>query len=229
MNLTAIRADTRYIATGDRTNTAYSDTDLDANINHWYNLVLSWILGANGSWQVNEDYATASIVASQREYILPADILKLNKVYIKSVSTGEYVEAKHRELRNVTDYPEDYHPATPEYDLMDNSLFIYLPEDITAVTDGIKIYYQTNLTELSGASDTPNLPTICTRILSFGAANDYCLANEMWNKSKKLENRIFGDPTVRNDQGLKGELEEYYANRISVEPPIITPFEENLY
>jgi hypothetical protein len=51
----------------------------------------------------------------------------------------------------------------------------------------------------------------------------------MWNKGKKLENRLYGDGTVRNDTGLKGELMEFYANRSLTKKPIITPQEENLY
>lgn len=230
MNLTSLRSDARFLVFGDSTNTAYSDINVDRNINSWYKRVLGWILGSNGDWQVNGDYATASIVASQREYILPTDILKLNEVYIKTTSDGDYVKATQRDILNVEDYPEEYYPETPEFDLMDNSLFIFIPEtSITAVTDGIKIYYQTDLTELSGASDVPNIPEIFRRILSTGSALDYCVANEMWNKAKKLENRLYGDPTVRSDTGLKGELMEFFANRSLTKQPIISPEEENLY
>lgn len=230
MNLTNLRSDTRFLIFGDSTNTSYGDTDLDRNLNSWYKRILGWILGSNGDWQMNGEFATTSIVASQREYILPTDVLKLNEVYIKSTSAGDYVKATQRDILNVQDYPEDYYPTTPEFDLMDNSLFIYIPDaTITNVTDGIKIYYQTDLTELSGASDEPNLPEIFRRILSVGSALDYCQAQEMWNRAKKLENRIFGDPTVKTDAGMKGELMEFFANRSLTKQPTITPAEENLY
>lgn len=230
MNLTTIRQDIRFMLFGDNTNTAYSDTDLDRNVNSWYKRVLGWILASNGDWQVNGDYATTDIVIGQREYILPTDILKLNEVYIKSTATGEYVKATQRDIINVQDYPEDYHPSTPEFDLMDNSIFIYTPEaTITAVTDGIKAYYQANLTELSGATDVPNIPEIFIRIISIGAAIDYCLSQEMWNRAKKFENRIYGDPTVRDDKGMKGELMDFIASRSLTKQPTITPAEENLY
>lgn len=230
MNLTSIRSDTRFLIFGNASDTSYSDTDLDRNVNNWYRTILGWILSVNGEWQVNGDFATADLVAGQREYILPSDTLKLNEVYIKSTATGDYVRAKQRDIVNVEDYPEDYHPETPEFDLMDNSIFIYIPDDtITAVTAGIKIYLQTNLTELSGGSSIPNLVDIFIRILSLGSAIDYCLAQEMYNKAKKLENRLFGDPTVRNDTGLKGELMELYASRSITRQPILQPQRENFY
>ena len=228
MNLTSIRADIRYLIFGNNANTTYGDTDLDRNVNSWYKRVLGWILAANGDWQVNGDFATTNIVAGQREYILPTDILKLNEVYIKSTADGDYVKANQRDILNVENYPEDYYPAIPEFDLMDNSLFIYIPDaSITAVTDGIKIYYQTELTELSAGSDVPNIADIFIRAIVYGAAIDYCLANEKWDKAKKLENRLYGDGTVRNDKGIKDELMEFYATRSITKQPNIKAKKKN--
>ena len=179
---------------------------------------------------MNGNIATTNIVAGQRNYALPSDILKLNEVYIKSTSAGEYIKATQRDILNISEDPETYYPYPPEFDLLNNSMYIYIPEaTITAVTAGIKIYFQKDLTELSGSTDTPNLSDIFRKILSIGSAIDYCLSQEMWNKVKKFENRLYGDPTVRNDQGMKGELIEFYANRSLTKPTIITPKEENLY
>lgn len=228
MKLKSLREDARYLVFGNRNNTEYADTDLNANINNWYATVLSWSLEVNGDWQINGDFATADIVAGQREYLFDSDLLKLSEVYIKSVSTGEYIKATQRDIINVETYPENYRPQTPEFDLLDNSLFIYIPEaTITDVTDGIKIYFQGDLTILEGDNDYPNLPSIFTRILSIGSAIDYCLSNELWNKAKKLENRLYGDPSVRNDEGMKGELTKFIANRSMTKQPILEPEELN--
>ena len=226
-NLANLRSDARYLVFGNSTNTEYGDTDLDRNINRWYNTILSWILSVNGDWQVNGDYATTSIVALQREYILPTDLLKLNEVYIKSTTTGDYLKATQRDL-SALEYNEDYKPATPEFDVLDNSLFIYTPEDtIGAVTDGLKLVYQKNLTELSNTTDAPNLSEPFKRAISIGAAMDYCDANEMWNKASKLEIRLYGNPSKKDSTGVKGELKEYYSNKSTAREVRLITAEEN--
>lgn len=217
-NLVNLRSDARYLVFGNSSNTDYGDTDLDRNINRWYNTVLGWVLSANGEWQVNGEIATTDILVNQREYILPTDCLKVNKVFIKRGS--EYLEAKQRDLSAVHEDNDTYKPFPPEFDLLDNSLFIYIDGDITAVTDGIKIIYQTELTELSGATDAPNLAEPFKRLLSLGAALDYCLANEVSGKAKNL--KVMMDET-------KKELLEFYATRSTAKPVLIEPVKTNYY
>lgn len=226
-NLPNLRSDTRFLVFGDSTNTEYDDTDLDRNINRWYETVISWILSANGDWQVNGEISITNLKVGQREYIVPTDILKLNKLYIKSTSSGEYIEAKQRDISSIHVDNEKYHPATPEFDLFDNSIFIYIPEDtITDVTGGLKFIYQTDITELTG-TNSPNIAEPFKRLLSFGPALDYCEANELWGKAKKFSNRIYGDPTVKKDEGLKGDLLKYYSNRSTAKKIKLAPKRKN--
>ena len=213
-----LRADARYFVFGNSTNTDYGNTDLDRNINRWYNTVLGWVLSSNGEWQVNGEVATSDLVADQREYILPTDILKLNKIFIKPTSSSDYLEATQRDKSAIHVDDSLYLPYPPEFDLFDNSMFVYLDQDITAVTDGIKITYQTNLTELAETSDAPNLAEPFKRLLSLGAALDYCLANEVKGKAKNF--KVMIDET-------KQELIDFYANRSTVKPIVIEPSKEN--
>jgi len=214
MNLTIIMADARYLALRNNANsTAYGDTDIKRNINRWYNTVIEWILSANGEWQVNGEEATADLVAAQREYVFPIDILKLNEVYIKYETAGDYYKATQRDASEISSEPDQtngYYPELPEYDLLDNSLFIYLPiTPIPAITAGIKIHYQTDLTELSSGTDSPNLSEPFKRLLSAGAAYDYCIANEMYAKGDRLKLLI---------AELKQDLLNYYASKSTVKP-----------
>jgi len=217
--LTNLRSDARFLVFGNSSNTDYGDTDLDRNINRWYNTVLAWVLSANGEWQVNGEIATADTVAGQREYILPSDCLKVNKIFIKTATGSEYLEAKQRDLSAVHEDTDYYKPFPPEFDLLDNSIFIYTASDITAVTDGIKIVYQTDLTELT-ASDAPNLAEPFKRLLSLGAALDYCIANEVSSKAKNL--KVMIDET-------KKELLEFYATRSTAKAVLIEPVNTNYY
>lgn len=216
-SLTNLRSDARFLVFGNSSNTDYGDTDLDRNINRWYNTALTWILSSNGEWQVNGEIAETNLIATQSEYLLPTDIMLLSEVYISS--NGTMTKAKQRDLSTVSVEIEDYHPSTPEFDLLDNSIFIYLPETtIPAVTDGIKIVYQTDITELSGATDKPNISEPFKRVLSIGAAFDYCVANEVGSKAKNLK--------VLLDES-KQELINYYAKKSLTKPMVLEARKEN--
>ncbi len=217
--LTNLRSDARFLIFGDSTITTYGDTDLDRNIDRWYQTGIAWVLKANGKWQVKGEIATTDIVAGQREYLLPGDILKLNEVYIKTVSNqADYAKAVERDPIQVNVEPESYHPNPPEFDLLDNSIFIYIPEaSITGVSTGLKIHYQSNLTTLT-ASDAPDLAEPFKRLLSVGAVYDYCFANEMWKKATEALNQI---------SIIKNDLIEFYVSRSTVARNRITFKQEN--
>lgn len=207
-----LRSDARYFVFGDSTNTDYGNTDLDRNINRWYQTILADILSMNGDWQVNGEIAKRNLVASQSEYPLPTDILKLNKVYIKPTASDDYLEADQRDLSEIHEDNSTYNPDLPEFDLLDNSIFIFLSDSIVDVTEGLKIVYQANLTELINTTDAPNISEPFKRLLSLGAALDYCIANELNNKAKSLK--------VMIDEG-RAALLEFYAHRSTVKPAII--------
>jgi len=214
-----LRSDARFLVFGDSTNTAYANTDLDRNINRHYHSTLVDILENNGDWQVNGEIATTDLVAGQNEYILPSDILSLSEVFI--TTNGQMVKARQRDLKTVYVNLSDYHPSVPEFDLLDNSMFIYLPEStVPNATDGIKIVYQTQLTELASTSSQPNISEPFRRILSIGAAFDYCIAQEMGNKANSLK--------VLLDEARQ-KLINYYSRRSTTKKLSLEPRQENYY
>ena len=222
-NLTTLQADARYFAMGNSSATQYGATDLNRNINRWYNEVVAEILKANGDWQINGEIATTNIVAGQREYILPTDILKLNEVYIKTAVSSEYEKAKQIDAFNKPQELDQatygYYPEIPEFDINDNSLFIYTNETtIGNSTAGLKIHYQVDITELSGSTDAPNIAEPFKRLISLGAAFDYCVANSMDSKANSLK--------VLIDEKKKDVL-EFYANRSTVKGLRIVPKQTN--
>jgi len=224
-----IQSDSRFLVFGNSTNTNYKDADLNRNINRWYETGLAWILQSDGEWQVNGDIAVCDLVAGQREYTLPTDTLVIDKVYIQSNTTGaDYLVAIQKDLSGIKRYNEEYHPQIPEYDLLDNSIFIYIPDDtITAVPSGLKIVYQKDFVALANSTDAPNIAEPFKRLLSVGAAMDYCKPNEKWNKLATFKKDIYGDPTVKNDDGIKGDLIAYYASKSVVKPVVIQAEIEN--
>ena len=231
-DLQTIQSDARYLALGDSTDSNYADTDLNRNINRWYQRGIAWILENNGDWQVKGTKATRDLVSGKKAYTLPSNILKLNEVYIKYQTDGKYHKAKQRDPRGIPKEPDQtehgYFPDTPEFDLQANSIVVYIPSSsIPSITAGLKIHFQKEISNLSGNTDEPDIAEPFRRLLSTGAAYDYCKAHEMRQKATDLSRDIFGNPTVRDDEGIKGELKNHYANRSTVEPAIISPQEEN--
>lgn len=217
MTLENLRSSVRFAVFGDSSDTTYTDTDLDRNINLWYKTGISWAIQANGDWQVLGEKATTDIVAGQRKYPLPTDILKLNEVYIKYGTESEYHKAKQRDPHNLKQFDPDtypYQPYPPEFDLQNNNIIIYTPEtSIAAVTGGLKVHYQAELTALSNTSDEPDLIEPFEKIIINGAAYEYCVAHRM-NKSEQFK---------RDINELRRDLEEFYAKRSEVKSTRLVP------
>lgn len=222
MTLSELRSAVRFSVFGDSNEDTYSDTDIDRNINLWYKTALTWILQSNGDWQVNSYAATTNIVSGQRKYQIPTDIMKINQVYIKYSEASEYYRAYQVDPQNIRNgYDPDsfpYTPFPPEFDLRDGYIYIYTPEEtIGESTSGLKIHYQTKITELSGTSDEPNLAEPFERILINGAAYEYSVAQGL-AKSEQLK---------RDINELKVDLLKHYSNRSEVKKHRLVPEDVN--
>ena len=81
-----------------------------------------------------------------------------------------------------------------KYDKIGNSIFLYPKPSSSYVTlaKGLKAYFQRNVTYFTTTDTTkePGFAAPFHRILSVGAAYDYCLANGMPDKMKSLEKEI---------------------------------------
>ncbi len=217
MTQAQLRASIRFKLFGNSTDTTYSDDDIDSNIDIWKNTALSWILESNGKWQVNGEIYTTALVADQNEYIFPDGMLTLNKIFVKI--GDEYQEAKQIDIQNIHSDPSQYRPSNPEYDILDNSIFVFLPNEITDISDGLELYCQMN--------DLPDLPDIFIQILLFGAVYEYSFAKGLKDKLKEAKSMLGIDQPII-DAGLKKALKSYQSRKGN-QQIIMTPEEENLY
>jgi len=222
MNLAKLRAKFRQKVFGNPNNTDATDSIVDDYLNEAYQFYLMIALDAPGDWQVNGNFADVSIIAGQRDYAFEKGLLKINEVYIKSRETGKYVKAKQRDVRDISAEPlTDYTPTKPEFDLVDNNIFIYLPEgSIEAVTRGIRIFFEEEFTSLVNTDDEPNIPLAFQQFLPNYGAKEYCEDNELWNKVKSITNKL---------SELRPMIEAHYANRSSSKATVLEFAEENLY
>lgn len=157
--------------------TSYSDADLDVAINTYYDLFATEILASMDEWDFQGEIATTDLVANQQEYVFPSDILKIKRIEITYDGTNWYT-ASPMDI-NERGYPTDtttlsgdFTASDPFYDLMDNSIMLY-PIPTTAITAGLKIWYEKNVTQLSSVTDEPNIPRPFQKGLCYGAAKDY--------------------------------------------------------
>jgi hypothetical protein len=171
-----LRNFTRYITNSNTT--TYTDADMIASLNSYYDLFCNEILEAMDDWDFQGEIATADLVASQQEYVFPSDILKLKRIEI-SYDGSTYYEAKPEDVNETENVSSsvavingDYDQSEPKYDLMDNSFFIK-PVPTAAVVSGIKIWYEKLITKLSADTDEPTFARPFHKGLCYGASRDY--------------------------------------------------------
>lgn len=204
---------------GDSVSTsAYLIADKTRNINAWYDRVASLIIKADDRWEWDDNnktdlpIATTSLVANQQDYSISGEsFLKILKVEIKD-SSGNWkaltpISLEDKRGESMTDYLKT--AGTPvEYDKLGNSIFLY-PKPSTTISGGLKVYYQRNVTHFTTASTTtvPGFAELYHRILSYGAAFDYAVANGMNGKMStlaaliaKMEADIVAYYSTRNDR-----------------------------
>lgn len=208
--------DTDYVLFGSSTETSpYAIADKTRNINSWYDTVASLIIKADDRWEWDDNnktdlpIATTSLVANQQDYNISGEsFLKILKIEIKD-SSGNWralnpISLEDKRKESMTDYQKT--AGTPsEYDKLGNSVFLY-PKPSTSITGGLKVYFQRNVTHFIAGDTTkvPGFAELYHRILSYGAAFDYAVANGMSTKMSVLSSLI---------SNMKADLVEYYSQR----------------
>ncbi len=184
MQLTDIRSLSRYLATGDASDTSFTDANILMLSNANYHKLVAMAVRAVGDFNmVGRTKLQRSIAAATRSYSLPTTFLVIKAVEVKYPSSAQDYE-KAEQISHHKIGPrgkDDYTTPTPEYDLYGSTLELFLPaktSDILAVTNGINIYYEDEITALSGATDETILPEFANRLLCLMNAADYCMANE---------------------------------------------------
>jgi hypothetical protein len=220
---TSLRGETRFITNSN--SITYTDADINGAINVYYDLFCTEILESMDDWDFQGEIATASLVANQQEYVFPSDILKIKRIEI-TYDGSTWYEAKPEDI-NERDYDsgsvarinDNYDQSEPKYDLMDNSLFIK-PIPTTAVTSGLKIWYEKLVTQLSDDTDEPVIPRPFHKGLTYGAAKDYFeknLEKEGMSRKYDIANQNLETTIIRmkafyrkkdQDRQYNGEVED---------------------
>jgi hypothetical protein len=194
MILTSLQAQSRYFATGDSTSTDFATADVNRQLNSNYNQLTILAFSASKEWQYRGNNSQAiSITAGTRNYALPDTFLRINRVEIKYPSSSDYIKAEATDSKIIETGLDKYTSGTPQFDLKGNKLDIFVSDEtasIKAVTSGIIVYYDNEITELSGGTDEPDLPEPFSRLLCLMTARDYCGVNNMNNRLSWINSEI---------------------------------------
>src|SRR3990167_5420652 len=192
-SLTSLKSLTRFLATGDSTSTSFGDTDILIALNGRYQDAFLLATTSDGDFEFNGDGSqNISITSGTRAYSLATDLFKVSRVEIKYPSSAtDYQEAHQLNGGQIQFAGKDnYTAGRPEFDLLAEKIEIFVSAktaDIGAVTNGIKVYYQKELTELADGADEIIFPDAFARFLCIGAAMDYCIVNTLSKRHSDLE------------------------------------------
>lgn len=192
----------------------YLDDDLLRNLNNHYDRVTTLIWDSVGDWSYDDSNKTDLPLAyknledGQQYYSIPTTAKKIERVEVQK-SDGTWQLLTPIDKSQVGVALDEYlkTPGIPvKYNLFGNSMFLYPPPDASQVTtaSGLKIYVSRSVTPLSASGDEPGFASEFHRILSLGAAQDFCIANELASKEADLR---------REKERMEDELKLYYAQR----------------
>jgi hypothetical protein len=200
---------------------SYTLKQVTRSVNGWLRLVQSWILGADGRFQYDDSnytdlpIATTDLVSGQDNYSFDStwlEIIKVEAAQDSTVSTWNVL--KPFDVNDVNNYSEfqDVAGVPAFYDVVGSSVILKPASNFNA-TAGLKFYFKRKASEFVSTDTTkePGFASPYHRILSLGAAYDYCMANSVRNPVG-LRNEI---------EVLKQELLKHYSRRDKVEIPRI--------
>lgn len=225
MNLEEIKKDVYFLT--NTSSATYADDDLVRNINRHYDNVVTLLWHNAEDWSFDDSQSTtlpfayANLISGQGEYSLPTNARRIRRVEVQK-KDGDWVLLKPISEEEIHVSLDEYMstPGIPvKYTLIANSLFLFPPPDSEQVTtaSGLKVFMDRSVTPLSASGDEPGFPSEFHRILSLGAAQDYCIAYEMNTKEADLR---------REKLELEAKLIEYISKRWQDRRPRIFPRKE---
>lgn len=233
MTFTNIKAQMCFLL-GSNSGTApddYSTTDQARNINEYYRRAVDIILQHNNLWEFSDTTATADLTASTNSYQLSAgaglnisDLIQIKRVEISYDGTN-YYRATPININNIEQAQLDSNfessaglnvTTDPKYVLREDYIDIY-PTPTANVTNGIKLYYTQNITDLSADGDVPLIPKLYHKYLALGGAYDYAVSRGLANVSV-IKNELLE---------MEKQLADFMGIRNEDEPMVLTTTKRN--
>lgn len=177
--------------------------------------------------------STHDLVADQREYLNPTDLLKLKKVDLKldgtNWKTAGFFDASEvpDKLASEADIISRFSNSEPKVDFMDEGFFIY-SGTIINVTGGILLWYDkdivgqdtngSDITAFSASTDVPTLLPFAAQAMVLWAIIDWYESHPNEVKLRRFNTKLWGNPGGRpaDDRqigGLMRQVINHYSDR----------------
>ena len=204
--------------------------DFTRRVNARYSRVDHIIFEAHGTWKYDDSnktdlpVATTDIVNDQQDYEIPDDALQLDRVEIKDTN-GNWSKLTPIDKSMVSDaMPEFYKTAGLPiyYDAEGHSVMLY-PKPSTnymGVKDALQLYFSRSSTSFTytNTSTEPGFAKPFHQMLPIGAALDYAISYEMWEKVNQLRAEW---------RDLEVGLRKHYGRRARELPPRLIPYDQS--
>lgn len=195
----------------DRNDTiTYPIEDFIRSANSWYKKVNTWIWQVVGTWEFDDtNYTDFPILSTdlnkgQRDYELPADIQKIEKVNVLWNNELKELKPVDKSMVNVpleTLYKDNGEPIC--YDITGKSILLY-PASNQDIPEGLQVILSRGIKEFQ-ATDTTREPGFVEdyhEALSVGAALDFAIVTNS-NKVNFLREKI---------QLLEDDIKRFYGS-----------------
>jgi len=173
------------------------------NANNWYRKASTWIRSASSTWEYDDSnwsnlpLATTTLVANQQDYALDVTVQEIERVEVLD-SNGNYQRLTPFDQSQLTGEAlsefEETAGLPRYYDIRGNSLFLYPKPAAASVTTaaGLKIYFSRDISEftVTSTSTEPGFNGDYHRLVSLGAAYDYCLSNGIEDRKNNIRTEI---------------------------------------
>ncbi len=196
------------------------------NANFALDRVTALIMRSDGRWKWDDDnqsgtpiIASTALVAGTADYTFAVTHLKILRVRVKD-SGGNWITLTPVERRDISNSLLTASSGTPRhYDLLGDTITL-LPAPNYSISNALEFQIQRGASYFTASATTtvPGFASQFHRLISLYAAFDYCDANELDARARKLEEHI---------AKMEAELVEFYSSRRADAQPRIRPRRED--
>jgi len=191
-------------------------TEFIRNANVWYRKGSIWINEAVGTWPWDDSNwttlmeTTSDLTAGTQYYTVPSGTRKIDRIEVLD-SNSDYKLLKPLDKSQINVAMSEFYKTDgmPKYyDLEGSKIFLYPTPAAASVTTtkGLKCFIIRDISPF-GVTDTstePGFDNHFHRIVSLGAAYDYCVSNGIDDRKKGIRDEI---------TELHKEINEHYGSR----------------
>jgi len=179
--------------------TTYPLADFVRNANFGLDKVNALAMKADGKWKFTDNNnstdlidTTTALVSGTQAYSIPITWLKMGRVRCKD-SNGDFKTLTPVDRRQLSDSElNDTTGGNPKYYVNDGNEIYLFPKPNYSVAGGLEVQQQMGSTYFAYNATTtvPGFDSRFHRLISLYSAEDYCDANELESKVRKIQTKL---------------------------------------